>query len=138
MPSAEAAAAGTAVSQSIVPVSFSWGGYLQAVGLMFFLVFVLWAVLWLLRRSGRIGLLQKNGKKDENLLRIESQIPLGPRRGLMVVRFCDKKVLLGLTPDRIVSLSETFVENGDDIGTFAGSETSGAEPSGKGASVAER
>ena len=36
----------------------------------------------------------------------EAQLPLGPRKGLMVVRFLNKRLLLGVTDQRITLLSE--------------------------------
>ena len=108
MPATESAGAAQAAAQaSDTLAAFSWGGYMQAVGLMFLLVFTLWAVLWLLRRCGLF--LPRSLARTSDMLRVEAQLPLGPRKGLMVVRFQDKHVLLGLSGDQMVALSESYL-----------------------------
>ena len=120
MPATESAgAAHTAAQASETLSAFSWGGYVQAVGLMFLLVLALWGVLWLLRRYGRGFLLPRGAARSAELLRVEAQLPLGPRRGLMVVRFQDKHVLLGLSGERIVALSESYLREEQTAEDFA-------------------
>lgn len=63
----------------------------------------LWLVTWLFRRYGRSPL-SAAGSFPRGGLRMETQLPLGPRRGLVVVRFLDQRLLLGVTEHQITLL----------------------------------
>jgi flagellar protein FliO/FliZ len=86
--------------------AFSWSGYFYAIGALCLVLGALWGVLWLMRRSGRFRFMPAYNTFPRDALRIEAQIPLGPRRGLMVVRFLNKRLLLGLSDQQIHLLSE--------------------------------
>jgi flagellar protein FliO/FliZ len=86
--------------------AFSWSGYFYAIGALCLILGALWGVLWLMRRSGRFRFMPSHDGFPRDALRIEAQIPLGPRRGLMVVRFLNKRLLLGLSDQQIHLLSE--------------------------------
>ncbi|WP_291440252.1 flagellar biosynthetic protein FliO [Desulfovibrio sp.] len=86
--------------------SFSWGGYAQAVGILFLLVALLWLVVWLVRRFGKFNFLPRPGALPKGALVMEAQLPLGPRKGLMVVRFLNRRLLLGVTDQHITLLTE--------------------------------
>lgn len=86
---------------------FTWGGYLEAVGLLFLLLAVMWLVLWCIRRFGKFNFLPRPGSLPRDALIMETQMPLGPRKGLMVVRFLDKRLLLGVTDSQISMLAES-------------------------------
>ena len=92
-------------SSAPAPDAFSWSGYFYAIGALCLILGALWAALWLMRRSGRFRFMPSN-TFPRDALRIEAQIPLGPRRGLMVVRFLNKRLLLGLSDQQIHLLSE--------------------------------
>lgn len=85
---------------------FSWSGYFQAIAFMILLLFVLWGALWAVRRYGKFRFLPAPGALPRDALRMEAQLPLGPRKGLMVVRFLDKRLLLGVTEQHITLLKE--------------------------------
>lgn len=86
--------------------SFSWGGYMQAVGILFLFLALLWLAVWLVRRYGRFNFLPRPGALPRGALVMEAQIPLGPRKGLMVVRFLNRRLLLGVTDQQITLLTE--------------------------------
>lgn len=86
--------------------AFTWGGYAQAIGILFLLLGVLWLAVWLARRFGKFNFLPRPGALPRGALVMEAQLPLGPRKGLMVVRFLNKRLLLGVTDQRITLLSE--------------------------------
>ena len=86
--------------------SFSWGSYIQAVGILFLLVAVLWLAVWLARRFGKFNFLPRPGALPRDALVMEAQLPLGPRKGLMVVRFLNRRLLLGVTDQHITLLTE--------------------------------
>ena len=99
----------TAVAEPAVALgqsSFSWGSYIQAVGILFLLVAVLWLAVWLARRFGKFNFLPRPGSLPRDALVMEAQLPLGPRKGLMVVRFLNKRLLLGVTDQQITLLTE--------------------------------
>lgn len=86
--------------------SFSWGGYIQAVGILFLFLALLWLAVWLVRRYGRFNFLPRPGALPRGALAMEAQMPLGPRKGLMVVRFLNRRLLLGVTDQQITLLTE--------------------------------
>ena len=101
--------AATAVAEPVTALgqsSFSWGSYIQAVGILFLLVAVLWLAVWLARRFGKFNFLPRPGSLPRDALVMEAQLPLGPRKGLMVVRFLNKRLLLGVTDQQITLLTE--------------------------------
>ena len=86
--------------------SLSWGSYIQAVGILFLLVALLWLVVWVVRRFGKFNFLPRPGALPKGALVMEAQLPLGPRKGLMVVRFLNRRLLLGVTDQHITLLTE--------------------------------
>ncbi|MDO5484524.1 MAG: flagellar biosynthetic protein FliO [Desulfovibrionaceae bacterium] len=85
---------------------FSWSGYLEAVGILCFLLALLWLLVWVVRRYGRFSFMPRPGALPRGALVMEAQMPLGPRKGLMVVRFLNRRLLLGVTEQQITLLSE--------------------------------
>ena len=105
----EAATSATSVAEPVTALgqsSFSWGSYVQAVGILFLLVAVMWLAVWLARRYGKFNFLPRPGSLPRDALVMEAQLPLGPRKGLMVVRFLNKRLLLGVTDQQITLLTE--------------------------------
>jgi flagellar protein FliO/FliZ len=103
-----AAPARQAAAPALFPdAGISWQGYLQAIGTMFLVVGVLWGGLWLMRRSGRFAAMARPGSFPRDGLFLERQLPLGQRKHLLVVRFLNKHLLLGVTEQRITLLAET-------------------------------
>lgn len=93
----------------------SWANYFQALAILFLIVALLAFLLWFLKRKGGIKLLTKQGD-----LTLESRLPLGPKKSLVVVRFLNKKVLLGVTDQQITMLTE-LQNDEDDIPSPANS-----------------
>ncbi len=91
---------------------FTWGGYFQSIGVLLLLLAFLWFAMWLLRKYGRFNFIPKLGAFPSDGLRLEAQLPLGPRKGLAVVRFLDKRILLGITEQQITLLQE--IKDNDD------------------------
>lgn len=100
---------GTAGASTVLPpsVEFSWSGYFEAIGIMLLLLAALWGVLWLIRKYAKFRFIPAPGSFPRNGLRIESQLPLGPRKGLFVVRFLNERLLLGVTDQSITLLQAT-------------------------------
>lgn len=98
--------------------SFSWGGYMQAVGILFLLLAVLWIAVWLVRRYGKFNFLPRPGALPRGALLMEAQLPLGPRKGLMVVRFLNRRLLLGVTDQHITLLTEEQAQDEPDHADF--------------------
>lgn len=86
--------------------AFSWAGYVQAIGIMCVLLGALWFAVWALRRYGKFNFLPRPGSLPKDSLVMEAQLPLGPRKGLMVVRFMGRRLLLGVTEHQITFLTE--------------------------------
>lgn len=85
---------------------FSWSSYVQALAILCLLLGILWVGVWLLRRYGRFNFIPRPGNLPRDALMMEAQMPLGPRKGLMVVRFMNRRLLLGVTEQQIILLTE--------------------------------
>lgn len=105
----EPAQAAAAIGQAAAP-AFTWGGYFQAIGYMILLLLLLWGVLWAIRRYGKFNCLPLPGAFPKDGLRMEAQLAFGPRRGLMVVRYLNRRLLLGVTDHQITLLKDTALE----------------------------
>lgn len=107
-------AAPLATAQAVSPASadsvFSWGGYFEAIGIMLLLLGVLWSATWLIRRWGKWNFIPRAGSLPRDALFLEMQLPLGPKKGLAVVRFLNTRLLLGVTEQQITVLKETDVQ----------------------------
>lgn len=108
---AEVPAATSGTASGLGQTSFSWSGYVHAVGILCLLLAALWLVLWLVRRYGRFSFLPRPGALPREALVMEAQMPLGPRKGLMVVRFLNTRLLLGVTEQQICLLKEEDVHD---------------------------
>jgi flagellar protein FliO/FliZ len=108
---------GAAPAESVTE-GFSWGGYFRAIGALCIVLALLWGALWLMRRSGRFRFMPAYGAFPRDGLRLEAQLPLGPRKGLAVVRFLNKRVLLGVSDRQITLLSEADVHDGEASADF--------------------
>lgn len=87
--------------------SFTWGGYFQAIGILLLMLFALWFVLRFVRRVGAGRFLPAVTALPRQALRLEAQLPLGQHKGVYVVRFLNKRLVLGVTDQNITLLSET-------------------------------
>lgn len=91
--------------------SFSWSGYFQAIGLLCLLLAILWFAVWMIRKYGKFNFLPRPGSLPKDSLVMEAQMPLGPKKGLMVIRFLDRRLLLGVTEHNITLLTEDTAAN---------------------------
>jgi flagellar biosynthetic protein FliO len=88
-----------AASGSLIPnVSLSWSGYFEALGILFLILAALWALLWFLKKRGG-GIFAAPAP----LMRLESRLALGPKKWLYVVRYMDRRLMLGVC-DKSISL----------------------------------
>lgn len=88
-------------------LSFSWSGYFEALAILCFALALLWAVLWLVKRHGRGGFLGNTAG-----MRVENRLALGPKKWIIVVRYLDRRLVLGLTDQKISLLTEIPLESG--------------------------
>lgn len=86
----------------------TWGSYFQALAVLFFIVALLFVALWFLKRKGGLTVLTRQGD-----LLLESRMALGPKKSLVVVRFLNKRVLLGVTDQQITMLTELPTDEDD-------------------------
>lgn len=96
------------------------GGYLldliQVAGALLLLLGVLFLALYLLKRYGPRAGLGVFGRGD---LKLESQLALGPRRSVVVVRYLNKRMVLGVTETSINLLTEMESGHAPDSTNFA-------------------
>ncbi len=83
----------------------SWSGYFEALAVLCFVLALLWAVLWLVRKRG--GTLLGGSSPT---MRIESRLALGPKKWIIVARFLDRRLVLGVTDQQITLLTEMPLE----------------------------
>jgi flagellar protein FliO/FliZ len=76
---------------------------LKAMGAVGLLVVVLLGALWLLKRYGHKAGFRGFGRED---LKVLGQLSLGPKRSLVMVRFLNKVLLLGVTDHQINLIKE--------------------------------
>ncbi len=93
---------------------YSLGNYLSGIGLVVVMLAFLYALLWFLRKYGKGNFLPIASKISRNDLRLEAQLPLGPKKTLYVVRYLNKRILLGATDSQITHLSEDYILDEDD------------------------
>ena len=107
-PGAEGPLSVAANSLSQMDTLFSWGSYFQALAFLFLIVAILFATLWFLKRKGGLKLLTRQGD-----LTVENRLLLGPKKSLLVVRFLNKRLLLGVTDQQITMLTELPTDEDD-------------------------
>lgn len=95
---------------SEVPV-FSWSGYFHAIALLCLLLALLWIAVWAVRRSGKFNFLPNSDTFPKKALQLEVRLPLGPKKNLIVVRFLNKRLLLGVTDQRITLIQELELDD---------------------------
>ena len=91
---------------------FTWGSYFQAIGVMVLLLVGLWFVLRLIKRSKGSGYTRFNAAKstlNRDDLILEAQLPLGQNKNVSVVRFLNKRLVLGVTDHQINLLDEAAI-----------------------------
>lgn len=93
-------------TSSYAESSFTWGGYFQAIGLLLFMLMLLWLGLRLLRRFGKGRFMPRNEPLSADDLYLEGNLPLGQNRSVCVVRFRDRQLVLGVTENQINYLTE--------------------------------
>ncbi|NJB67946.1 flagellar protein FliO/FliZ [Desulfobaculum xiamenense] len=104
-----ALAAGESAAAVPVPGTDLGAASLRAVGGLLLVLSILLGGFWLLKRFGaRAGF----GMQARGLLKVEGQLPIGPKKNIVVVRFLNKHLVLGVTDSSINLLTET--EIGDD------------------------
>lgn len=100
--------------------AFTWGGYFQALGILCLLLAALWFAVWCIRRYGKLNFIPRPGSLPKDALIMEAQMPLGPKKGLMVVRFLNRRLLLGVTEHQISLITEENADNERPANKFQG------------------
>jgi len=95
------------------PPSVDLGGAALQMGLALLVILVvILLAFWMLRRFGpRLGL---GGRTLAHGLRLEGHMALGPRKNIMVVRFLNKLLVLGVTDQSINLLTEVDTPHEDE------------------------
>lgn len=89
-------------------LTFSWGSYASSIGIILFMLFMLYAVLWLLRKYGKGRFITTSEFRREDL-HVEAQLPLGPKKHLYVVKYMNRRLLLGAADSSLTLLSEDYI-----------------------------
>ena len=79
-------------------------------GVLMLMLGVLFAAFWILKRYGhKAGL----GMLTNPTLKMEARLPLGPKKQVVVLRYRDKHLVLGVTDQNITLLTETDITDDD-------------------------
>lgn len=89
--------------------SSGWGNYFQAIGFLLLILGGLYMGIWALKRFGKLNAL--GGRLSRHGVAVEGQFHLGPKKSLVVVRFLNKRLLLGVTDHQINLLTEMEAEH---------------------------
>ena len=89
--------------------SSGWGNYFQAIGFLLLILGGLYMGIWALKRFGKLPAL--GGRLSRSGVAVEGQFHLGPKKSLVVVRFLNKRLLLGVTDHQINLLTEMEAEH---------------------------
>lgn len=98
-----------AVGAAQMVPSYSWTGYFLGLALMFVMLALLWFGARLMRQKGGLRLLGQS-----SALSVETRLALSPRKHLLVVKYRNKRLLLGVTEHNISLLSEDPLEEGEE------------------------
>ena len=82
-------------------------GGLRALGGVVLVLGLVCVLAWLVRR----GTLKLPGSRTRSAFAIESALPLGERRSLMVVAIEGRRLLIGLTPGQVSLVTELAARN---------------------------
>ena len=93
---------------------FSWGGYFKGIGALFLILAALWGVVWFLRRRGSLPGL---GGLPRDSFSVEAQLALSPKKKIILVRFLNSRLLLGVTDQQITLLKEVGEPDGREEST---------------------
>ena len=93
---------------------FSWGGYFKGIGALFLILAALWVVVWFLRRRGSLPGL---GGLPRDSFSVEAQLALSPKKKIILVRFLNSRLLLGVTDQQITLLKEVEGPHGREEST---------------------
>ena len=110
---------GSGLEDNDTPV-FSWGGYFKGIGALFLILAALWGVVWFLRRRGS---LPGRGGLPRDSFSVEAQLALSPKQKLILVRFLNSRLLLGVTDQRITLLKEVEGPHGREESTKSSSRS---------------
>ncbi len=93
---------------------YSWGSYFEGIGLIVVLLIAMYALLWFLRKKGNGSFIPLPSRFTRNDLRIEAQLPLGPKKTLYVVKYLNKRLLIGTGEDSISLITEDYIFENDE------------------------
>ena len=92
-------------------------------------VFVVFGLLGLLAWAGKRGLLGGLPRQGKSAVKVESAVPLGERRSLMIVSVEGRRLLIGLTPMQVSLVTELSAARESFDDTLARSVSSPSQPS---------
>ncbi|MBQ7617933.1 MAG: flagellar biosynthetic protein FliO [Desulfovibrio sp.] len=73
---------------------------------------LLWFLVRLLRKYGRFNFIPRHDTLPRDAFFMEAQMPLGPRKNLVVVRFLERRLLIGVTEKEVRLLAEERTDAG--------------------------
>jgi flagellar biogenesis protein FliO len=91
-------------------------------------VFVVFGLLALLAWAGKRGLLGGLPRQGKSGVKIETAVPLGERRSLMIVSIEGRRLLIGLTPMQVSLVTELSAARESFDDTLARSVSSPSSP----------
>lgn len=102
------ALADAAAEAALAVPAYSWTGYFMGLALMFVMLAILWLGARLLRQKCGLRFFGQTVG-----LGVEARLALSPRKHLLVVKYRNKRLLLGVTEHNISLLSEDPLGEGE-------------------------
>lgn len=107
----------TEMTPSFTQSEIVWDGYFESMAVLCILLGLLWLCFWVARRYGLFNMMPRAANIHRESLRLEGQLSLGPRKGIMVVRCLEKRLVLGVTDQHITLLTELAVDEEKEVDT---------------------
>lgn len=118
----------TEVPSTFAQSDIAWDGYFESMGVLMLLLVLLWLCFWAARRYGLFSMMPRAANIHRESLRLEGQLSLGPRKGIMVVRCLEKRLVLGVTDQNITLLTELAVDEEESAAVDKPSVSSSSKP----------
>ena len=93
---------------SLPDINLSWKGYFEALAILCFLLALVLGMLYLFKRLSRGGGLFAGSSVPG--MKVENRMSLGPKKWLLVVRYLDRRLVLGVTEQNISLIAQIALE----------------------------
>ncbi len=87
--------------------------YLTGIGVLLFMLFMLYFILWGLKKYGKGKFIPFASSINREDLKVEARVPLDAKKTLYVIKYLNKRLLIGGTDSSLSLLSEDYIFEND-------------------------